>query len=94
MQVITGINAPHRAYSSGGLYHFKDGRDFPICLRHLRLPSADGGFQLHLHCNQNNADGDERLSFFGSTALWLSPVDPSLHPQNVTLSSKATAGTA
>ncbi len=87
MQVITGINAPAtRAYSSGGLYHFKDGRDFPDLLETIYdYPSADGGFQLHLHCNQNNADGDERLSFFGSTGtLVVTGRTVTFTPQNVT----------
>jgi predicted dehydrogenase len=87
MQVITGINAPAtRAYSSGGLYHYKDGRDFPDLLETIYdYPSADGGFQLHLHCNQNNADGDERLSFFGSSGtLVLTGKTVTFTPQNVT----------
>jgi predicted dehydrogenase len=87
MQVITGINAPAtRAYSSGGLYHFKDGRDFPDLLETIYdYPSADGGLQLHLHCNQNNADGDERLSFFGSTGtLVITGKSVTFTPQNVT----------
>jgi hypothetical protein len=86
MQVITGINAPAaRAYSSGGLYHYKDGRDFPDLLETIYdYPSADGGFQLHLHCNQNNADGDERLSFFGSTGtLVVTGKSVTFTPQNV-----------
>ncbi len=87
MQVITGVNEPAtRAYSSGGLYHYKDGRDFPDLLETIYdFPSADGGFQLHLHCNQNNADGDERLSFFGSTGtLVVTGNSVTFTPQNVT----------
>ncbi len=64
IQAITGINTvATRAYSSGGLYHFKDGRDFPDQLETIYdYP----GMQVHLHCNQNNADSDERIAFFGS----------------------------
>jgi len=68
VQVITGLNtAPTRALSSGGLYHFKDGRDFPDFLETIYdYPSSNGGIQVHVHCNQNNNDADERISFFGS----------------------------
>ena len=69
IQVITGLNGiASRAYSSGGLYRYKDGRDFPDQIETIfDYPGApDGGLQVHLHCNQNNDDGDENLSFFGS----------------------------
>ena len=87
IQVITGINAPAtRAYSSGGLYHYKDGRDFPDLLETIYdFPSADGGIQIHLHCNQNNGDGDERLSFFGSTGtMVVTGKTVTFTPQDVT----------
>ena len=69
IQVITGMNTPaDRAYSSGGLYHYRDGREFPDLLETVYdFPSANGGVQLHLHCNQNNDNGDEGLAFYGST---------------------------
>jgi predicted dehydrogenase len=69
VQVITGLNtAPTRAYSSGGLYHYKDGREFPDFLETIYdYPSANGSIQVHVHCNQNNNDAGERISFFGST---------------------------
>ncbi len=69
MQVITGINTvASRAYSSGGIYHYKDGRDFPDLIETVYdYPDApNGGLQLHLHCNQNNNDADEELKFLGS----------------------------
>jgi predicted dehydrogenase len=69
IQVITGIDTvASRAYSSGGLYRYKDGRDFPDFIETTYdYPDApNGGLQVHLHCNQNNDDGDEALSFFGS----------------------------
>ena len=68
IQAITGMNtAPTRAYSSGGLFHYKDGREFPDFLEAIYdYPTANGGIQVHVHCNQNNNDGDERISFFGS----------------------------
>jgi predicted dehydrogenase len=88
IQAITGINTvASRAYSSGGLYHYKDGRDFPDFLETVYdYPSApDGGLQVHLHCNQNNNDGDEGLSFYGSTGtLVLTGTSVTFTPQDVT----------
>jgi predicted dehydrogenase len=88
IQVITGINTPaSRAYSSGGLYHYKDGRDFPDFLETVYdYPDApDGGLQLHLHCNQNNSDGDEGLVFYGSTGtLVVTGRTVTFTPQDVT----------
>jgi len=69
IQVITGVNAAaSRAYSSGGLFHYKDGREFPDLIETMfDYPHAPGGgLTVHLHCNQNNDDGEENLSFFGS----------------------------
>jgi predicted dehydrogenase len=64
MQAITGVNTvASRAYSSGGLYHFKDGRDFPDFLETVYdYP----GMQVHVHCNQNNNDGGDTISIYGS----------------------------
>jgi len=64
IQAITGINTvANRAYSSGGLYHYKDGREFPDLLETVYdYPEM----QIHLHCNQNNNDGDEGIAFYGS----------------------------
>jgi predicted dehydrogenase len=61
---ITGMNTvASRAYSSGGLYHYKDGRDFPDLLETLYdFPEM----QVHLHCNQNNNDGNDTISIYGS----------------------------
>ncbi len=61
---ITGMNTvASRAYSSGGLYHYKDGRDFPDMLETLYdFPEM----QVHLHCNQNNNDGNDTISIYGS----------------------------
>ncbi|WP_348263168.1 Gfo/Idh/MocA family oxidoreductase [Telmatobacter sp. DSM 110680] len=62
MQCVTGINAiPERAYSTGSLTHFKDGRDFPDLLVTLYdYP----GVRVNMHCNQNNAAGDITI-FYG-----------------------------
>lgn len=84
---ITGLNtAPVRAYSSGGLYHYQDGREFPDFLETLYdYPSSRGSVQVHVHCNQNNNDADERISFFGSTGtLVVTGRSVTFSPQNVT----------
>jgi predicted dehydrogenase len=69
IQVITGMNTPaSRAYSSGGIYHYKDGREFPDLLETLYdFPAENGGVQVHLHCNQNNDTGGEGIALYGST---------------------------
>jgi len=60
---ITGTNAPaQRAQSSGGLYHFKDGRDFPDLIETLYdYPN----FKVTLRCNLNN-EGGEFIAFYGN----------------------------
>jgi predicted dehydrogenase len=65
IQCISGINAvPGRAYSTGSLTHFNDGRDFPDLLATLYdYP----GLTVSLHCNQNN-DAGEPIIFYGSHA--------------------------
>jgi predicted dehydrogenase len=73
IQAITGINTiATRAYSTGGIYHFKDGRDFPDLLETIYdYPSPNGDIQVHLHCNQANDDGDEGLAFYGTTGTMI-----------------------
>lgn len=65
IQSIRGINAiPTRAYSTGSLTHFKDGRDYPDLLATLYdYP----GVTVSVHCNQNNAAG-EPIIFYGKEA--------------------------
>jgi predicted dehydrogenase len=59
---ITGTNTiAQRAQSSGGLYHFKDGREFPDLIETLYdYPN----FKVTLRCNLNN-DGGEFIGFYG-----------------------------
>jgi predicted dehydrogenase len=61
----TGTNMPpQRALSSGGLYHYKDGREFPDLLWTMYdYPN----FQLVLRCNHNNDDVGEFFGFYGKT---------------------------
>ena len=60
---IAGINeAPKRAQTSGGLFRWKDGRDFPDVIETLYdFPK----FRVVLRCNLNNAGG-EPIKFHGT----------------------------
>ncbi|MGA8865624.1 MAG: Gfo/Idh/MocA family oxidoreductase [Candidatus Sulfotelmatobacter sp.] len=60
---ITGTNAvAQRAQSTGGLFHFKDGRDFPDLIETFYdYPN----FRVTLRCNLNN-DGGEFIAFYGT----------------------------
>jgi len=63
MQCVSGINAvPNRAFSTGSLTHFKDGRDFPDLLATLY---DYNGVAVNLHCNQNNDAAGDRTTFYG-----------------------------
>jgi predicted dehydrogenase len=68
IQCVSGINTvPSRAYSTGSLTNFKDGRDFPDLLATLYdYP----GVTVNLHCNQNNAAG-EPIIFYGKAATMM-----------------------
>ena len=60
---VTGTNRPpDRALSSGGIYHYKDGREFPDLLWTIYdYPN----FQLVLRCNHNNDEVGEFFGFYG-----------------------------
>ena len=60
---ITGTHTvAQRAQSSGGLFHFKDGRDFPDLIETFYdYPN----FRVCLRCNLNN-DGGEFIGFYGT----------------------------
>ena len=65
IQCISGMNAvPARAYSTGSLTYFKDGRDYPDLLATLYDYPA---VTVNVHCNQNNAAGDITI-FYGKEA--------------------------
>jgi predicted dehydrogenase len=60
---ISGTNeVPKRAQSSGGLFRWKDGRDFPDVIETLYDFSQ---FRVVLRCNLNN-DGGEPIKFHGT----------------------------
>lgn len=89
-QCVSGINSvPGRAYSTGSLTHFKDGRDFPDLLATLYdYP----GISLNVHCNQNNASG-ESTTFYGrqgtmviaGDTVTFTPQDVSPQPEGYSL---------
>jgi predicted dehydrogenase len=60
---VSGTNTTaQRAQSSGALYHFKDGRDYPDLIETLYdYPN----FRVTLRCNLNN-DGGEFIGFYGN----------------------------
>ena len=90
IQCVSGINAvPSRAYSSGSLTHFNDGRDFPDLLATIYdYP----GVTVNLHCNQNNEAG-EAITFYGKEAtlvingntVTVTPQDTALRPEGYSL---------
>jgi predicted dehydrogenase len=69
VHLISGINyisgtnvVAQRAQSSGGLFHFKDGREFPDLIETIYdYPN----FRVSLRCNLNN-DGGEFIGFYGT----------------------------
>jgi predicted dehydrogenase len=60
---VAGINAPpQRALSSGGVFRWKDGRDYPDLLETIyEYPNL----RVSLRCNQNN-DAGETVTFYGT----------------------------
>jgi predicted dehydrogenase len=90
MQCVSGINAiPSRAYSTGNLTHFNDGRDFPDLLATLYDYE---GVTVSLHCNQNNSAG-EPIIFYGregtlginGNSLTFTPQDTRPQPEGYSL---------
>ena len=81
MQAVTGINAvPNRAFSTGSLTHFKDGRDFPDLLATLY---DYNGVTVNMHCNQNNdAAGDTTIFYGREGTLTLTWGSLTFAPQN------------
>ncbi|HVZ15568.1 MAG TPA: Gfo/Idh/MocA family oxidoreductase, partial [Terriglobales bacterium] len=63
IQYITSTKTPPlSARSTGGLYHFKDGREYPDLIQTLyEYPN----FQVYVRCNLNN-DAGENITFRGT----------------------------
>jgi predicted dehydrogenase len=90
IQCVSGINAvPSRAYSSGSLTHFKDGRDFPDL---LATTYDYPGATVSMHCNQNNANVESTI-FYGregtltlsGNTLTVTPQDTSPQPEGYSI---------
>ena len=63
IQCVSGINAaPLRAYSSGSLTYFKDGRDYPDLMS--TLYDYPGDMTVSIRCNANNGSEDTTV-FYG-----------------------------
>lgn len=69
IQRVAGINTvPSRALSTGGLYHFKDGREFPDLIWTMYdYPNL----QVVLRCNHNNDFEDEFFGFYGKNGTMI-----------------------
>lgn len=81
IQFITGINtAPSRAQATGGLFRWKDGRDYPDVLETL-YDYPD--FRVSMRCNLNNEEG-EFIGFYGEKGtLTIQDSVLTFRPQNV-----------
>jgi len=87
---ISGTNTiAERAQSSGGLFHFKDGREFPDLIETIYdYPN----FRVSLRCNLNN-DGGEFIGFYGTkgtliikdSTLSYKPQDTSPEPEGYSI---------
>ena len=77
---VTGVNmAPQRAQSSGGIFRWKDGREFPDLLETL-YDYPD--FRVSIRCNQSN-DAGEKTIFYGTEGtLTLAGGTVTFVPQN------------
>ncbi len=66
---VTGTNQPaQRALSTGGLYYYKDGREFPDLLWTMYdYPN----FQVVLRCNHNNNTEGEFFGFYGKNGTMI-----------------------
>lgn len=88
---VTGTNTvPERAQSAGGLFHYKDGRDFPDLIETFYdYPN----FRVTLRCNLNNDQG-EFFGFYGNkgtliireTTVTYTPQDTQPEPDDYTVS--------
>ncbi len=87
---ITGANTvPQRAFSVGGLYYFKDGRDFPdLIWTFYEYPQL----RTCLRCNLNN-EGGEFIGFYGKkgtmiirdSTLTFTPQDTTARPEDYSI---------
>ena len=81
MQFVTGVNMPPlRAQSTGGIFRWKDGREYPDLLETL-YDYPD--FRVSIRCNQNNAAGDSTIFYGTKGTLNVTGVALTFQPQNI-----------
>jgi len=90
---VTGTNTPpQRALSTGGLYYYRDGREFPDLLWTMYDYPR---FQVVLRCNHNNNFQGEFFGFYGKegtmlisgTTVTFRPQAPSAQPEDYSIGS-------
>jgi predicted dehydrogenase len=79
---ITGVNMPPlRAQSSGGIFRWKDGREFPDLMETLYdYPE----FRVSIRCNQSNNAGESTIFYGTAGTLTIATTTLTFQPQNVT----------
>jgi predicted dehydrogenase len=79
---ITGVNMPPlRAQSTGGIFRWKDGREFPDLMETL-YDYPD--FRVSIRCNQNNSLGENTIFYGTDGTLTLNTTMLTFKPQNGT----------
>ena len=79
---ITGVNMPPlRAQSSGGIFRWKDGREFPDLMETL-YDYPD--FRVLIRCNQNNNAGESTIFYGTEGTLTIGTTTLTFQPQNAT----------
>ncbi len=81
IQYITGVNQPPlRAQTTGGIFRWKDGREFPDLMETL-YDYPD--FRVSIRCNQNNAAGENTIFYGTLGTLTVGGSNLSFQPQNI-----------
>ena len=81
IQFITGVNQPPlRAQTTGGIFRWKDGREFPDLMETL-YDYPD--FRVSIRCNQNNAAGESTIFYGTLGTLTVGGSTLSFQPQNI-----------
>ena len=81
IQYITGVNMPPlRAQTSGGIFRWKDGREFPDLMETL-YDYPD--FRVSIRCNQSNNAGESTIFYGTEGTLSLTTSTLTFQPQNI-----------
>ncbi len=82
IQFITGVNQPPlRAQTTGGIFRWKDGREFPDLMETL-YDYPD--FRVSIRCNQNNNAGENTIFYGTLGTLTVGGSALTFQPQNIT----------